>query len=109
HPAAVPRTGNPRPPMRSLVSPCGWSTVLPRYAITDADWDRVKDLLPTAGAQNDPRRFVDAVVYVARTRVPWRDLPDRYGKWNTIWRRFARWDRAGVWQKVFQAFGDPDL
>jgi transposase len=83
--------------------------VLPRHAITDAEWDRIKGLLPTAGPRNDTRRFVDAVLYVARTGVPWRDLPERLGNWNSTWRRFDRWSRAGVWQEVFDALQDPDL
>ena len=82
--------------------------MLPRHAITDADWERIKNLLPTGGPANDPRRFVDAVLYVARTGVPWRDLPDRFGDWNAAWRRFDRWSRAGVWAAVFEALQDPD-
>jgi transposase len=83
--------------------------MLPRHAITDAEWDRVGGLFPTAGPRNDARLFVDAVLYVARTGIPWRDLPARFGNWNTAWRRFDRWSRAGVWQKVFDALQDPDL
>lgn len=82
--------------------------MLPRHAITDADWERIKDLLPTGGPTNDPRLFVDAVLYVARTGIPWRDLPERLGNWNATWRRFDRWSRAGVWEKVFEALQDPD-
>ena len=82
--------------------------MLVRHAVTDDEWDRIRGLLPTAGPRNDARRFVDAVVYVARTGVPWRDLPDRFGKWNTVWRRFDRWSRTGVWVRVFDALQDPD-
>jgi transposase len=83
--------------------------MLPRHAITDAEWDRIKDLFPTHGPAADDRRFVDAVLWVARTGAAWRDLPDRFGNWNTAWRRFDRWSRAGVWQRVFEALQDPDL
>ena len=82
--------------------------MLPRHAISDADWDRIKHLFPTRGPAADNRLFVDAVLYVARTGVPWRDLPDRFGSWNSAWRRFDRWARAGVWAKVFEALQDPD-
>lgn len=82
--------------------------MLPRHAITDADWDRIKGLLPSRGPAADNRRFVDAVLYVARTGIPWRDLPERFGPWNSAWRRFDRWARAGVWQAVFDALQDPD-
>ena len=83
--------------------------MLARHAIADADWDRIKGLLPTHGPKNDTRRFVDAVLFVARTGVPWRDLPERFGHWNAVWRRFDRWSRKGVWQEVFDALQDPDL
>jgi transposase len=82
--------------------------MLARHAITDAEWDRVRHRLPTRGPANDARLFVDAVLYVARTGIPWRDLPERFGPWNSAWRRFDRWARAGVWQQVFDALQDPD-
>lgn len=83
--------------------------MLPRHAISDADWDRIKHLLPTHGPAGDRRLFVDAVLYVARTGIPWRDLPERFGHWNAVWRRFDRWSRSGVWVKVFEALQDPDV
>ena len=83
--------------------------MLPRHAISDDDWRRVEPLLPARGPAGDRRRFVDAVLYVARTGIPWRDLPARFGHWNSARRRFDRWSRAGVWQRVFGALQDPDL
>lgn len=85
-----------------------------RYALSDADWQRLAPLLPgrpgTRGRSGDDnRRFLDAVNWIARNGGPWRDLPARYGKWNTVWRRFDRWSRAGVWQRLFEHFQDPDL
>ena len=82
---------------------------MPRHAISDADWDRIRDLLPTRGPAADNRLFVDAVLFVARTGIPWRDLPERFGPWNSVWRRFDRWSHAGVWERVFAALQDPDL
>ena len=88
--------------------------MLPRHAIKDEDWDRIKDLLP--GKPGDPgvtakdnRLFVDAVLWIAKTGAPWRDLPERFGNWSTVWQRFDRWARKGVWQRVFQELRDPDL
>ena len=83
--------------------------MLPRHAISDADWDRIKDLLPRRGPEGDRRLFVDAILYVARTGIPWNDLPPRFGKPNTVWKRFDRWARAGVWRRVFEALQDPDV
>ncbi len=80
-----------------------------RHAISDADWERVRPLLPTRGPAGTARRFLDAVLYVAKTGVPWRDLPARLGNGNSAWRRFDRWARAGVWERAFDALQDPDL
>ena len=88
--------------------------MLPRHAISDADWNRIKDLLPGRPGQSgwlaaDNRLFVDAVLWIARTGAPWRDLPERFGNWNSVWRRFDRWSAKGTWGKVFEALQDPDL
>jgi transposase len=88
--------------------------MLRRHAITDDNWDRIKDLLPGQPGQHgkvakDNRLFVDAVLWIAKTGAPWRDLPERFGNWNSTWRRFDRWARKGVWQRVFDVLQDPDL
>lgn len=85
-----------------------------RHAISDADWDRVKDFLPGQRGQHggvaaDNRRFLDAVLWIARTGAAWRDLPDRLGNWNTQWRRFDRWAKAGRFAALAAALRDPDL
>ena len=85
-----------------------------RHAITDADWTRIEGLLPGRPGQpgwlaEDNRLFVDAVLWIARTGAPWRDLPERFGSWNSVWRRFDRWARKGTWKLVFEALQDPDL
>src|SRR6478672_4342206 len=80
-----------------------------RHAIGNADWGRVRDLLPGRGPKADNRLFVDAVLWVARTGSPWRDLPEGFGNWNSAWRRFRRWAQAGVWGKVLAAVRDPDV
>ena len=88
--------------------------MLPRHAISDADWDRIKHLLPGrpgqhGGVARDNRRFIDAVLYVARTGIPWEDLPDRFGNANSQWRRFDRWAQRGRWDPILAALRDPDL
>jgi transposase len=85
-----------------------------RHAISDADWDRIKDRLPGrpgqhGGVARDNRLFVDAVLWIGKTGAPWRDLPERFGDWNAVWKRFDRWAKKGVWQRVFEALQDPDL
>ena len=60
------------------------------------------------GTGRDNRLFVQAVLHRVRTGVAWRDLPERFGPWNTVARRFRRWALAGVWQALFQAVQEPD-
>ena len=52
---------------------------------------------------------MNAVLFVAKTGIPWRDLPERFGNWNSIWRRFDRWCAAGVWAKLADVLGEPDM
>jgi transposase len=49
------------------------------------------------------------VLWIGKTGAPWRDLPERFGNWNSAWRRFDRWSRRGAWRKVSLELGDPDL
>ena len=56
------------------------------------------------------RRFLEAVFYLLRTGTQWRLLPMEYGAWNTVYQRFARWDKRGVWATLFQQVAtEPDL
>jgi len=85
-----------------------------RHAISDEHWQRVQDLLPgkpgdPGVAARDNRLFVDAVLWVAKTGAPWRDLPERFGNGYNVWRRFSRWAHKGVWRRVFEGLQDPDL
>jgi len=85
-----------------------------RYELTDTQWERISKFLPaqagTPGRHGeDDRRFVNAVLWMARTGSPWRDLPERFGNWNSVYVRFNRWSRAGVWEDLFEELQDPDL
>jgi putative transposase len=86
---------------------------LRRHELTDEQWELIRDRLPgkatDPGPTADNRLFVNAVLFVARTGVPWRDLPERFGKWNSVWRRFDRWCGTDVWPGLADALGDPDL
>jgi transposase len=85
-----------------------------RYELSNEQWRRIKDLLP--GKKGDPGRngednrlFVNAVLWVLRSGARWSDLPERYGKWKTVHKRFTRWAENGVWERVFESLtGDPD-
>ena len=85
-----------------------------RHEISDADFDRISPLLTGlpgqhGGIAEDNRRFINAVLYVAKTGIPWRDLPERYGNWNSQWRRFDRWAKAGRFEAIAAALRDPDF
>ncbi len=77
-----------------------------RMMLTDSQWSRIEGLL--AGKKNDPGRsgknnrlFVDAVLWIARTGSPWRDLPTEFGLWNSVYVRFARWSDKQLWKSIF--------
>ena len=58
----------------------------------------------------DNRLFVEAVLWIARTGAPWRDMPKEFGNWHRIYVRYARWSQKGVWKRVFEELADdPDL
>lgn len=85
-----------------------------RYELSNEQWRRIKDQLP--GKKGDPGRngednrlFVNAVLWVLRSGARWSDLPERFGKWKTVHKRFTRWAENGVWERVFESLiGDPD-
>lgn len=85
-----------------------------RHELTDEQWETIQDFLP--GKFGDPGRtasnnrlFVNAVLFVLKTGIPWEDLPERFGKSNTVWKRFDRWCKKGVWAKIFHALNEEHL
>jgi transposase len=75
------------------------------YLLTDAQWVRVAPLLPSragykGGRGQNNRRFVEAVLWLARNGCRWRALPTVWGNWHTTYTRFQRWARSGVWARV---------
>ncbi len=84
-----------------------------RYEVSDRQWNVIKNELPCQpgykGKSVDNRLFINAVIYVAKCGIPWRDLPERFGNWNGIYVRFRRWAKAGVWLKVFKELADTDI
>jgi transposase len=86
-----------------------------RTVLTDAQWERIAPFVP--GKKGDPgragkdnRRFVEGVLWVVRTGAPWRDVPEYFGNWFSVWKRFRRWALKGVFEKLFLALSDePDF
>ncbi len=85
-----------------------------RHELTDDQWAALAPHLPpqrpaTGRPAKDHRTVVDAILWRLKTGAPWRDLPARYGPWQTVYSRFRRWQRAGVWDRALaalQAAGD---
>jgi putative transposase len=88
--------------------------VVKRYELSDKQWVRIAPLI--AGKASDPGRtgadnrlFVNAVLWVIRSGAHWHDLPERYGKYKTVHKRFTRWAKTGVWERIFEDLtNDPD-
>jgi len=86
-----------------------------RQELSDIVWSRMEPHLP--GKASDPGRsgrdnrlFVEAILWLARSGAHWRVLPGEFGKWNSIYQRFNRWCRDGVWERLFKALShDPDF
>jgi transposase len=77
-----------------------------RHEFTDAEWEQLVPLLPPRKAgrvRQDDRRILNAIRWKLATGAPWRDLPERYGSWQTVYTRCWRWSRAGVFDQLFAA------
>jgi transposase len=76
-----------------------------RYELTDEQWAKLEPLLPKEGGhwgrpREDNRRIVNGMIWILRSGAPWRDLPERYGPWKSIYTRFYRWSRNGLLEKI---------
>ncbi len=86
-----------------------------RFSLTDAQWEKMQPFC--LGKPTDPGRtggdcrlFTEAVLWIARTGSPWRDLPASFGNWNTVFKRFRDWVKADVFKRMFDAVSDePDM
>lgn len=82
--------------------------MLRRYELTDNEWNRIADLLPAefTGKQGRPRKnnrvILNGIIWIARSGAPWRDLPERYGPWETVYSRFRKWIDDGILDNIFR-------
>jgi transposase len=78
--------------------------VVRRHELTDHAWAEIAPLLPSNGRPGgqwaEHRRAVNGILWKLATGVPWRDLPERYGPWQTCYERFRRWQADGTWQRL---------
>jgi transposase len=80
--------------------------LMARFDLSDDEWAIIAPLLPLQGRgarRGDDRKVLNGIFYVLRTGAPWRDLPERYGPRTTVYNRYVRWGRRGVWKAVFDA------
>lgn len=80
-----------------------------RHDLTDAEWSLIAPLLPNKPRgvpRTDDRRVISGIFYILRTGAPWRDLPERYGPYTTVYNRYNRWAKAGVWLRVFETLAE---
>ena len=86
-----------------------------RFVITDETWALLEGIVPGKASDRgvtarDTRLFLEGVLWKVRVGAPWRDLPGGFGEWNSVFRRFRRWARDGVFQRIFEAVsGHPDF
>nr|WP_253183351.1 IS5 family transposase [Sphingobium phenoxybenzoativorans] len=85
-----------------------------RGDLSDAEWELIGTLLPSergrwARPAGDNRRFLNGMLHVLRVGCPWRDMHERYGKWNSVYVRFRRWAEQGVWDALLQTLVDLGL
>ena len=86
-----------------------------RHELSEEQWNRIKDFLPperkvgTGRPAKDNRIMLHGMIYWLNTGVPWRDLPERFGPWKSVYTRYRRWTQQGVWQKVLTALIRNDI
>jgi transposase len=87
---------------------------LARGDLTDVEWDLIEALLPSERGRKsrpaqDNRRYLNGMLHVLRVGCPWRDMHERYGKWNSVYVRFRRWAEQGVWDGLLETLVDLGL
>jgi len=86
-----------------------------RHEISDEQWNRIKDKLPperkTQGGRpaKDNRVMLNGIIYWLNTGIPWRDLPERFGPWGSVYTRFNRWSKQGVFEQLLDALIAEDI
>ena len=80
-----------------------------RFDLSEREWELIAPLLPNKPRgvhRTDDRRVLSGIFYILRTGSPWRDLPERYGPYTTVYNRYNRWAKAGVWLRIFNALAE---
>jgi len=86
-----------------------------RHELSEEQWGRLKEKLPAerkaqgGRPAKDNRVMLNGIIYWLNTGIPWRDLPERFGPWKSVYTRYRRWTMAGVWQEVLHALIAEDI
>ena len=86
-----------------------------RHGLTDPQWRILKSLMEQVGGTNgrkpvDNRRWIDALFWMSKAGLPWRDLPPAFGKWRSVHDRFTDWAKSGRWERLFELLaGSADM
>ena len=86
-----------------------------RHEISDNQWNKIKDLFPPerkpqgGRPAKSNRTMLNAILYWLNTGIPWRDLPERFGPWKSVYSRFRAWTHSNVWEDIFSALIAQDL
>jgi transposase len=80
-----------------------------RHDLSEKEWALIAPLLPNKPrgvARVDDRRVISGIFYILRTGAPWRDLPERYGPPTTVYNRYSRWAKQGIWLRIFERLSE---
>ena len=80
-----------------------------RYELTEEEWEHIKPYIPEeqetssrGRPSKDSRQMLNGIFWILRSGASWRDLPERYGPWQTVYKRFMKWSKAGIFEKIFK-------
>ena len=77
-----------------------------RYELTDEQWAQIEEFLPSSAGRGRPwkehRHLINGIFWILQSGAPWRDLPERYGSWKTVYERFRRWRDEGVFDRMLE-------
>jgi len=79
-----------------------------RHELTDKEWERLKKYFPEredgqiGRPRNDERQTLNGILWIVRTGAPWRDMPERYGAWSSVYSSFAEWQKSGLFQLIME-------
>ena len=77
-----------------------------RNQLTDDEWELIQDVFPppakTGRPPADRRKVLDGIFWVLRTGAPWRDAPEEFGPWNTLWDLFDKWNTSGIFDEILR-------